>query len=68
MQIGRVSRVCINRSPTNSVIRRFPSSGYAVIIGYVSRLVSTLGQPSRPCKTRGILVYIRMYRAYVHAL
>nr|DAP35409.1 MAG TPA: hypothetical protein [Caudoviricetes sp.] len=30
--------------------------------------VSTLGQPSRPCKTRGILVYIRMYRAYVSAL
>nr|DAG74921.1 MAG TPA: hypothetical protein [Caudoviricetes sp.] len=27
MRIGRVSRVRINRLPTNSVIRRSPSSG-----------------------------------------
>lgn len=58
MRIGRVSRVRINRLPTNSVIRYSPSSGRAVILGYVSKLVNTSGQPDRPCKNMG---YIGVY-------
>lgn len=67
MRIGRVSRVRINRLPTNSVIRRSPSSGgvplfLAMYQGWLIRPVNRIGH----VKTWGILVYIRMYRAYVH--
>lgn len=58
MRIGRVSRVRINRLPTNSVIRLLLVQGRAVILGYVSRLVNTSGQPDRPCKNMG---YIGVY-------
>lgn len=68
MQIGRVSRVCINSLPLSNVGRVVSVVDRPVILGLVSSWVNTSGFRIGHVNSWGILVYIRMYRAYVHTL
>lgn len=68
MQIVRVSRVCINSLPLSNVgmgcLSRSRPVFLALYQGWLVRPVNRTGR----VKTRGILVYICMYRAYVGML
>lgn len=68
MQIGRVSRICINSLPLSNVGRGYLSRRCPVILGLVSSWVNTSGFRIGHVNSWGILVYIRMYRAYVGML